>query len=143
MFLRVTDHIEKRLYLLLGIPVTYGIQPSYVFHEKSSGPIYIPMDGETGRGNYTISHMIDMYENKIPFEFAHDGDLLDVDKQLGYFLDYARTQKFADKESQEFIRRAKNLYVQINKKARVLRKLNPGKNFQPSQFLSLIDQIER
>lgn len=138
MFLRITDHIDYRLYLLLGIPQDYGVMPSYFFEESSAGPIMIPYDGESGRGQFAIRHMIDMYYNKIPFEFAEPGDLLDVEKHLAYFIEYIKRGKVSSREFTEFMKKVSAFNDVIRKHATLTRAKYPEHQLKASPFLSAI-----
>lgn len=146
MFLRIEDHINYRTYPLDDIPATYGPMHSYFFEEKSNGPIYIPYEGESGRGRYAIIHMIDMFFNKIPFTICEYGDVMDIEKHLRVYLKsieelYGNKGSIA-RDTEEMIRRTNAFYEHIFKCAKRIRNAHPSKIFKASPFVSLVREAE-
>ena len=139
MFLRIVDHINCRTYPLDDVPATYGPLPSYFFEKNSAGPIHLPYEGETGRGRYTIAHMIEMYFNKLPFTIIETGDILDIEKHLGRYIDsFFEPGTVLGKEDKEYQRRAEALYEKIHTSACRIRSRFPDKKFKASPFLELV-----
>lgn len=144
MFLRIVDHINYRTYPLDDVPVTYGPLPSYFFEKNSAGPIHLPYEGETGRGRYTIAHMIEMHFNSIPFTIIETGDILDIEFYLGRYIDtFDGPETAMSKETREYKRRAESLYEKINMSAKRIKARFPNKKFKASPFVELVVKESR
>lgn len=144
MFLRIVDHINYRTYPLDDVPVTYGPLPSYFFEKNSAGPIHLPYEGETGRGRYTIAHMIEMYFNRIPFTVIETGDILDIEFYLKRYIDsLGDPGTTLGQEEREYKRRAELLLNNISTSAKRIRARFPNKKFNPSTFVELVVKENR
>ena len=111
------------------------------FEKKSPGPIHLPYEGEVGRGQYCICHMVDMYFNKIPFTVVEPGDILDIERHIRFYLESlsSMSDKLTMTKSQsEYLRRMSELFKVIKKSADRLRAQNPGKTFTASPFTTLV-----
>jgi hypothetical protein len=140
-FASIVDHVNYRGYLIGDVPANYGVLSPYFFAENTAGPVYSPIDGETCRGLYAIVHLVDLHFNKIPFTILYNGDIVDIKRNLKWYLEHMHEEKPRDRAILEFNKKAHELYKVMCTKAEILAKMYPDqKRFEKSPFATLLQQ---
>lgn len=143
MFVNIEDHINKRPYPVDDLPVSYGPVHPYFMKPKSPGPFHLPYEGEVGRGRLCICHMVDLHFQKIPFTIMYQGDVIDIETNIRYYLQ--SVNEFVEKlqmtpEKAEYVRRMSEFYKVIKKSAQRILAANTGK--APLESSSLMKMLE-
>lgn len=121
IFTDITELVNKKKYLIHGVPCTYGPIEAYWFNKTSPGPMYTPLRGEKGTGMYSIASLIDMYFNKVDFKFDSYDQMKEVEKYLGTYISVIeQDEKFLNREQKEYLKRAKDLFKYLNGKVEYL-----------------------
>ena len=148
MFLRIEDHINFRTYPLDDVPVITNKLSKFELLSEV-GPVYISYDGETARGRYTISDMVDLYFNKIPFSFIYEGDVLDITQHLKVYIEsivnkYQNLQMpNQSRDKQVILKRVVEFYKYMDKSSLRLMNKSNGKELKISPFLQKIIEADR
>lgn len=128
IYLDIRELVNKKKYMLHGVPCSYTPVESYFISKDSPGPLYTPLKGEVGTGMFTIATMIDMYFNKVDFVFDSTDQMREVEKYLGtYLATIEQDLKYMNREQKEYINRAKDFYKFLCKKVDYLEYLDKKK----------------
>ena len=141
----ITELINKKKYMIHGVPCTYGPIEAYWFSKDSPGPVYTPLRGEKGTGMYSIASLIDMYFNKVDFKFNSYEQMREIERYLGtYIAVIERVEKFLNREQKEYLRRARDLFKFLNGKVDYLDKkestIRKEKELSINPFLKAVVQ---
>ena len=138
-YARLDDYINKKTFRLINVPATYGPQYACFMDEETSvGPIYMPWEGETANGRFTIADMIDMNFNKVGIEFANRKDIYEVEFYLKAYINDLESVGQLSREHAEYLNRAKNFLHDIEKAARAVRRYYKEEIPETTDFLAAI-----
>ncbi len=125
----------------LVVPESYAPHLSESYLDKDAPDlIFEPNEFERVRVSYPVTYIVDMYVNKVDFEFVRSSDIYEVHRLLEWYLTtYAASpEAMNDPDTKLFIDRAKKTYEAFNRRVTIKNNART-----PGAPLSIVDAMKR
>lgn len=105
LYPNIADYINKQTFLAL-VPESFTVIPEYYKLYPESRPAFDPDPFALSRGRLTISQMIYLVDNKMPFEIIKEEDLRTILIHLVAYICWLSGFKMKDKEISGYLDKA-------------------------------------